>query len=305
MTTLAEVGEARIIGLIREAFQPRQPLEYGIGDDAAVFQPRGRVVAAADAMVEGVHFDLGFCPPRAVGFKLVSVNVSDLAAMGADAERALLTISAPASLPWSALQELVGGVADASERYGLDVVGGDVTGSPGPLVLSLTMLGTPGARILTRDAAQPGDGLYVTGPLGLAAAGLERLQADPAATGPEVERFLRPEARTAAGRALATWKVRCAVMDLSDGLAVDAARMAAASGVDIVLQLDQLPTSHGERHALYGGEDYELLIATPEPPPFAAWRLGTVETGTGELHFERKNQRVAKPEGAGFGHFGE
>ena len=141
-------------------------LLVGIGDDAAVVEPeRNRVeVLSVDALVEGVHFDRAFVPPDAIGHRALAVNLSDLAAMGAAPRLALLSIALPAALPLADFDGIVAGFAALAARHRLHLVGGNLTRSPGPLMIDVTVVGTVKRRqALTRGGARPGDELYVTG----------------------------------------------------------------------------------------------------------------------------------------------
>ena len=315
MQTLGEAGEEALVQALQRLLAPERPFEVPNGDDAAVWSlPSPRAVATADAMVEHVHFERAWAPPEALGHKLVAVNVSDLAAMGARPSAALLTLCLPADTPWDWALGLAEGLARAARRWGLDIAGGDVTGSPGPAVLNLAAIGTPWAdAVLRRDGAEPGDGIYVTGPLGGADLGLRLLQGRATGDAPgAVRRFLWPEPRLDAGRRLAEWGRCHAAMDLSDGLARDAARMARASGVRLVLDLDALPLHPDLRSrpraealagACHGGEDYELLLAAPCPPPVPCTCIGRVESGPAGLAWTASGQPATPPPGGSFDHF--
>ena len=214
--TVADLGERAVIARIAAAL-PAAPatVTVGIGDDAAVVEPeRGALTAVTtDTVVDGVHFDLRFTPPGAVGHRALAASLSDLAAMGAVPRHALLSLGLPGAFPAAALDELVRGVAALAERHATAVVGGNVTRSNGPLFVEVTALGSVRRRrVLRRSAARPGDGLYLSGAIGGAAAGLEMLQGAAGAAGPDAagdealaacrERYLRPEPRVRLGRLL-------------------------------------------------------------------------------------------------------
>lgn len=298
--TLREAGESALIALVREMLTPNASVVLGIGDDGAVIRPGASlglrspdVIAVADAMIEGVHFERRWAPARAVGEKLVNVNVSDVAAMGGRPEWALLTCSFPGELPLDWARGFLEGAAEACRVHGLSIVGGDMTGSRGPIALSLTVCGSAAGRVLTRSGARSGDDVYVTGPLGGAGLGLRALMSgapDPATVPDSVRRQLTPEARVGLGQLLAGSPQVGACMDLSDGLAMDAVRLAAASGLAIEVELDTLPLSDelralapeaALRLALHGGEDYELLFTCAGEPPIPAQRIGRALPGAG------------------------
>ena len=154
-------------------------LLVGIGDDAAVVEPeRNRVeVLTVDALVEGIHFDRAFVPPDAIGHRALAVNLSDLAAMGAAPRLALLSLALPPHLPLDDFDGLIAGLTRLAARHRLHVVGGNLTKSPGPLMIDVTVAGTVKRRqAMTRAGARPGDDIYVSGTLGAAAAGLRMLK---------------------------------------------------------------------------------------------------------------------------------
>lgn len=255
----------------------------GLLDDAALLTPPpGReLVLAADAMVAGVHF-LPDDPPETIGRKLLRVNLSDLAAMGADPLGYLLTIALPHGTPDSWLAAFTQGLALDQAEYGLSVLGGDTVSTPGPLCLSLTILGTvPPGQALRRAGARPGDELWVTGTigdghLGLAAARGTRPDPDGYLAG----RYRLPQPRLAIGRALRGVATAC--MDVSDGLVQDLGHLCRASGCGAVIQSGLVPRSAAAQGAdiaalITGGDDYELLFATAPgtlPQGMAATRIG-------------------------------
>lgn len=253
----------------------RGDVPLGIGDDAALLSmPPGRqLVAAIDTLVEGRHFPPGV-PPASIGHRALAVNLSDLAAMGAVPAWYLLALTLPEA-DEAFLEGFARGLLELGDRHGMALVGGDTT--RGPLVVSVQALGTvAGGTALTRSGGRPGDLLYVSGTPGDAAAGLALLL-DPA-TGPALdeaqrarllERFLYPEPRAALGEALVGLATAC--IDVSDGLAADAARLARASGCGMRIDAERLPLSEellafagqarARQFALTGGEDCELCFA--------------------------------------------
>jgi thiamine-monophosphate kinase len=252
------------------------PGALDLSDDAAVFDPPpGRqLVAAADAMVAGVHF-LPDDPPETIGAKLLRVNLSDLAAMGATPLGYLLTVALPRGTPEEWLAAFVDGLAADGQTFGIHALGGDTVSTPGPAALSLTILGTvaPGAA-LRRAGARPGDRVWVSGSLGDGALGLRVLRGELAADADAhlARRYRLPEPRLALGAALSG--VARAAMDVSDGLVQDLGHLCRASGCGAVVEAGSLPLSPPARAAiasdpallrlaLAGGDDYELLFAAP------------------------------------------
>ena len=281
--TIASLSERALIARIRARATARAPhVIIGIGDDAAVVEPeRGAIdVITTDALVEDVHFRRGWTPADAIGYKALAVNLSDLAAMGATPRACLLSLALPGDYPIDDFDALVDGVAELARQSGAILIGGNITRSPGPVVVDVTALGhARRRRLLRRDAARAGDELYVTGGPGQAAAGLALLEAgvtrrtlDEALVAC-VARYERPGARWRAASIAARSGATAAAMDLSDGLADAARQMADASHVGVVIDAALVPIFPGvERSAsrtgrsalgfaLSGGEDYELAFA--------------------------------------------
>jgi thiamine-monophosphate kinase len=241
----------------------------GLADDAALLTPpAGRdLVLAADAMVAGVHF-LPEDPPATIGRKLLRVNLSDLAAMGADPLGYLMTVALPRGTPDAWLEGFAAGLAEDQARFGLAVLGGDTVSTPGPLALSLTILGTvaPGAA-LRRAGARPGDEIWVSGRIGDGWLGLRAARGEiPDPGGALAARYRLPEPRLALGRALRG--IARAAMDVSDGLLQDLSHLCRAGGVGAVVEGPLVPVSDPAAPLVAplaalvtGGDDYELLFA--------------------------------------------
>ena len=244
------------------------PAARGLADDAAVLDG---LVITHDTIAEGVHF-LPTDPPASVGWKLVAVNLSDLAAKGAAPRAALLSLCI-GDEDWD--EAFLGGIEAACESYGLNLIGGDTIALPegAPRVLGLTAIGKAGERVPSRSGGRAGDILWIVGTLGDGAAGLDLLRQDPDSTGALVDQYRRPVPLLAAGQVLA--REANATMDVSDGLLIDLQRLAEASGCAAEVDLDALPLSRAfiaERgqdrrarlFAATGGDDYALLAALPE-----------------------------------------
>ncbi len=282
--TVGDIGERQVIARVR-ARVPAAPsfVVIGIGDDAAVLEPpRNRLdIVTTDAAVEGVHFDRRFMDAAAIGHRVLAANLSDLAAMGAEPRTALLSLMLPDALPVADLDALLDGFLALAARTGTHLVGGNVTRSPGPLIVDVTVSGTAKRRkVLTRSGGRPGDELFVSGTVGGAAAGLAWLRAGAATPGEPaiadaVARFLRPEPRLRLGLLAGRTGAASAAMDLSDGLADAVRQLAEASNTGARLDADALPLHPGLplvltdpeaalATALSGGEDYELLLAVPK-----------------------------------------
>lgn len=285
-------------------------------DDVAVLDG---LVLTHDTIAEGVHF-LPRDPPASVGWKLVAVNLSDLAAKGATPAGALLSLTIAGPGEWE--KAFLSGVEAACESYGLPLLGGDTIALPAgsPRVLGLTAIGRGGNRVPDRAGAKKGDALWLVGTLGDAAAGLALLTLDRNADGPLVDIYRRPIPQLGAGQALAPHAH--AMMDVSDGLLIDAKRMAEASRCSIAIELDALPLSSAfvaERgqdrsarlFAAIGGDDYALLAALPAeldpetlslPSGTKISRIGSLAAGGASLSLTYAGEPVALPERLGFEH---
>jgi thiamine-monophosphate kinase len=253
----------------------RADVRLGVGDDGAVLEcpPDRQLVAATDSLVENVHFPAG-SPPASIGHRALAVNLSDLAAMGAEPAWALLALTLPrADEQW--LREFSGGLCALAREHGVALVGGDTTS--GPLSVTVQALGfIERSTALARSGGKAGDALFVSGTPGDAAAGLalqqRRLNVGDASIAAELERrFLYPTPRVALGRQLRAYASAC--IDVSDGLLGDAGKLAAASGCGAALAFGELPLSpalieavgaeRARMLALTGGDDYELLFSVP------------------------------------------
>jgi thiamine-monophosphate kinase len=255
----------------------------GLRDDAAVVDVPGGgpLVVSVDSVVEGVHVDLELCSAVDVGWKALMGALSDLAAMGARPVGALVALCVPESTEDGAVTlGVMEGVAEASRESACPVVGGDVSGGA-VLMVAVTVLGTvEGGTAVARHGARAGDVIFVTGPCGASAAGLRVLRArsgDATVDGSLAAAYRRPWARLAEGEA-ARLAGAHAMIDVSDGLALDLHRLADASGVGFVL--DVVPVAEGAtlEEALGGGEDYELVVVI-DPSDVEGYRELCAEVG--------------------------
>jgi thiamine-monophosphate kinase len=294
------------------------PEARGLLDDAALIDG---LVVTHDTIAEGVHF-FPFDPPASVGWKLVAVNLSDLAAKGATPAGALLSMSISGDPEWEDL--FLHGVEAACESYALPLIGGDTIAlaEGSPRVFGMTALGRAGERTPARAGGEPGDELWVAGPVGDSAAGLALLVADPKAAGVLVDIYRRPVPQLAAGRVLAP--LAKAMMDISDGLLLDASRLAKASGCRAAIELDEVPlskafaTARGQDlkarlFAAAGGDDYALLAALPGgidpatlslPSGTTMHRIGQLEAGPPGIRLTSEGRPVDAPETLGYEHRG-
>ncbi|MDX2155285.1 MAG: thiamine-phosphate kinase [Hyphomicrobiaceae bacterium] len=311
----------------------------GLKDDCAILSPTPGhdVVLKTDPVAGGIHF-LPDDDPANIGWKALAVNVSDLAAKGATPRAYLMALSFPEAPTRAWMARFASGLAEAQTAFGIQLAGGDTDRRPGPVTISITVLGeVPTGRMVRRATAKPGDILYVTGWLGDAALGL-RLIKDPGlasrwgistrAADAAVARFLRPQPRLAIREPLLAHAR--AAMDLSDGLVKDLGRMAAASGCGALVSLGGVPLSDvgaaavAADDALWSaiaasGDDYEVLIAVPPEgtaafessattacaaarPSFGITRIGEM-TAAGGVALFKPDGRPYLPPRAGWDHF--
>ena len=297
-THISTVGEFGLVDRLREIVEspaaeaaPPSDLLIGIGDDAALFRPRaGRgLLLTADAFVEGIHFDLAYTSFLQLGWKTIAANLSDIAAMGGEPGYAIVTLALPSKISVEMMEDLYRGARHACTDYGCRIVGGDTSASLGNMMISIAMTGDVEiGKELRRDAARPGELLCVSGTCGGAHAGLRILAREKrrflesgARDGFQpnlepykevIERHLVPRPRFDVARALVDAGVRAAI-DVSDGIASDARRIAEASHVGLEVVGSSLPLLASTRaaaaefaenpaeYALFGGEDYEILFA--------------------------------------------
>ncbi len=297
METVSTIGEHALIERIRARIGSAPPWAVvGPGDDAAVVEPvRNRLeVLTTDAFVEGVHFDRLFCAPGDIGHKALAINLSDLAAMGAEPRAALLSLMLPAGMPVAEFDELVDAMCALAARSRIAIVGGNITRSPGPLIVDVTATGSVHRRgILTRGGARAGDDLYVSGSVGGGAAGLAELRRDPHSSSPAARKYRRPEPRLRLGMLLGRMRAARACIDLSDGLADGVRQIGDASGLGAAIEAAALPLAPPGRdlhEALAGGDDYELLFAVS---PKLTRRLGGVRRLEKDLPITRIGRLTA------------
>ncbi len=281
-------AESRFLTLLR--LLAHDPAAQGLSDDVAIL-PVGdtRLILTSDTMVEGVHY-LPTDPAADIGWKLAAVNLSDLAAKGARPISCLLNYALSGDDAWDAA--FLEGLGEALDRHGMPLLGGDTVKMPqgSARSYSLTAIGEATGPVPTRSGARAGDRLYLTGPVGDAGVGLDLARTDPAASGPLVEAYRRPRPRLAEGALIAPHAT--AMMDISDGLLIDASRLGEAS--NLAVTIDHIPLSRALEQvrgastavqiaAAQAGDDYELLFALPasERPPVHAIPVGHLSEGSG------------------------
>jgi thiamine-monophosphate kinase len=312
-------------GLIARYFRPLATDEgaLSLGDDAAMLAQRSGydTVVTADALTAGVHF-LPDDPPDLIAAKALRVNLSDLAAKGAEPVGYLLALALPQSTTDAWLAAFARGLGADQKAFGVSLLGGDTTATPGPLTIAITALGrVPSGTMIRRSNAKPGDHVFVSGTIGDAGAGLAALQGKlptiPSGCRTDlVGRYRAPTPRLALGRALRG--IASAALDVSDGLLADLGHIAEMSGVRIVVQADAIPLSgalravwpgqNGVVRAVTAGDDYEIAftsgvqnpLESAAPVPVA--RIGQVEAGNGVVLVDGAGRPI--PVGkAGFTHF--
>ncbi len=300
------------------------PGALGLRDDAAVIAPPpGQdLVTTVDTIVAGRHF-LDQDPPDLIARKLMRVNLSDLAAMGAHPAHGFLSTAWPKDITEDWIAGFAQGLAADQGTFGLMITGGDTVATDGPLTLTLTALGwVPTGTALRRSGAQAGEGLYVSGTIGDSGLGLGVLTGriapcDTAHVPYLTERYRVPEPRVSLGAALRG--LAGAAMDISDGLVQDAGHLARASGVDLVIEADAVPfspaawalldTGQADLAALItAGDDYELLFTLPDghnpiPDPTPVTRIGRVVPGRGQVHVIGSDGAPMSLPSGGYRHF--
>lgn len=298
--------EQEVIDLLLRAAPLRRVHPVGPGDDAAVLADGTAVTV--DALVEGVHWDDRLAPAD-VGYKAVAVSASDLAAMAARPAWMVLALALPSPPDLGWVRGFASGLASGADRFGVDLVGGDLTRAP-VRVASLTMSGVVVAPPVQRAHARPGDDLWVTGTPGLAGAGY--LLDDPPAAA--LGALRRPTPRVDLALAVATARLAHAMMDLSDGLASDLPRLCAASGVGARLKPARLPLHPALTHLddplpiqVSGGDDYELLMTAPPEHRDALTALaaghGVRLTRVGQVTRGPRVELVGRSWPGGYAHF--
>lgn len=310
MPNTVSLGPGHEFDLVRTLLARWGDLARDVGDDAALLRvPAGHeLVASTDCAVDGVHFRRDWLTPREIGWRAAAAALSDLAAMAAHPIAMLVSLAIPET--WLRdVPALADGLGDAARAAGARIAGGDLTSSS-ELSLAITVLGSTDAP-LRRSGARPGDRLYVTGRLGGPRAALASWQQGNSPLADARERFAHPVPRIGEARWLAEHGAHAAI-DVSDGLLSDAAHIAAASRARLVVTLDALPTIAGAspEEAAKSGEEYELLVASPDALDVAAFArqfdipltdIGRVEHGDARVLATLGGERVAP--GGGFDHF--
>lgn len=326
-TEIAELGEFGLIDHLTKDFTPANKSTLrGVGDDAAVVAA-GRddgLVISTDSLLEGVDFDLTYFPLKHLGYKAVTVGVSDILAMNAKPEQIIISLGVSSKIPVEALEDLYEGIDFACKELGVDLVGGDTSASMTGLVINITAIGRAKRKAISyRSGAQFNDLICITGNLGAAYMGLQLLEREkrvlanvenpePQFKGYEylLQRYLKPRARKDIIDLLAEEKiVPTSMIDLSDGLASEVLQICKASKCGARIYLDRIPIAKQttqlaeEMHldpvvaALNGGEDYELMFTVPLAMQEQVMRLGVVDV-VGHITRESTGAYLVTPDGS-------
>ena len=326
-TEIAELGEFGLIDHLTKDFSPANKTTLrGVGDDAAVVAA-GRddgIVISTDSLLEGIDFDLTYFPLKHLGYKAVTVGVSDILAMNARPEQLIISLGVSSKIPVEALEDLYEGMAFACKELGVDLVGGDTSASMTGLVINITAIGRAKRKQISyRSGAQFNDLICITGNLGAAYMGLQLLEREkrvlsnvenpePQFKGYEylLQSYLKPRARKDIIDLLAEEKiVPTSMIDLSDGLASEVLQICKASKCGARIYLDRIPIAKQttqlaeEMHidpvvaALNGGEDYELMFTVPLAMQEQVMRLGVVDV-VGHITRESTGAYLVTPDGS-------
>ena len=326
-TEIAELGEFGLIDHLTKDFTPSNKTTLrGVGDDAAVVAA-GRddgLVISTDSLLEGIDFDLTYFPLKHLGYKAVTVGVSDILAMNAKPEQIIISLGVSSKIPVEALEDLYEGMAFACKELGVDLVGGDTSASMTGLVINITAIGRAKRKAIAyRNGAQFNDLICITGNLGAAYMGLQLLEREkrvlanvenpePQFKGYEylLQRYLKPRARKDIIDLLAEEKiVPTSMIDLSDGLASEVLQICKASKCGARIYLDRIPIAKQttqlaeEMHAdpvvaaLNGGDDYELMFTVPLAMQEQVMRLGVVDV-VGHITRESTGAYLVTPDGS-------
>lgn len=318
-------AEFELIEKIRALFDTPEGLTLGIGDDCAILDPGRFDLVTTDTLVEGVHFTRTFSSASDIGYKSIAVSMSDIAAMGGGPGAFFMNLTLGPDVDENFVDGLLAGMKEACdvlvpEGFEVAAGGGDITQSPGPTVITITMLGEASpAGPVTRSGALPGDRIALLGPVGLAAAGLAilegKLEVD--AEDPHYESLInahrRPAPRVVAGALLGLYGIPSALIDISDGLAQDLSHILSRSGVGATVEIHNLPrhaalTRLQSEHGfdvldamLRGGDDYELLIVVPPARMTKLWDLARRNEwdvhDIGEIRANNEGLRLVAPDG--------
>ena len=321
--------ENRLIERIARASESARPAQrraasarvlQSIGDDCAVLStlPGTETLVTTDFSLEGVHFRREWHPADSVGHRCLTRGLSDIAAMGGEPFAAFLSLAMPIDLPQRWADQFFDGLLNTAREAGVTLAGGDIAQSPNAILADITVIGTvPEGRAIRRNTAQPGDRIFVSGELGAPYALLEQMYAAP-------ERRFRassfpahfyPQAQLALARFLREKQIPSSMIDISDGLSTDLTRLCQASRTGALLQENAIPIASLNRHevelrhALHGGDEYQLLFTVPPgrrlPAEFKGISLSLIGyiTEGNEISIEHENGYTTELEPRGWQHF--
>lgn len=300
--------EKALIAEIRRAAKGRNAsVVAGIGDDCAVLRiPAGHeMLVTTDFSLEGIHFRREWHPPEVVGWRCLTRGLSDIAAMGGEPLAVFLSLALPKKLPQRWVDRFMAGLLSLAARFKLSLAGGDTAESPAGILADILVVGSvPRGRAIMRSGSRPGDGIYVTGKLGGASAALDKLYAGRKAKPRDFPQHFHPLPRIAIGRFLQAKRLASAMIDLSDGLSTDLAHICEESGVGAEILAEAIPLATigkrgtKPRHALHGGDDYELLFTVPRGRHVPSRIAGVPVTLIGQIQ-RRKGMVLMDGNGAG------
>ncbi len=323
------IAENRLIERIAHASAAARPAQrrtaaarvlQSIGDDCAILStlPGSQTLVTTDFSLEGVHFRRQWHPADSVGHRCLTHGLSDNAAMGGEPFAAFLSLAMPAELPQRWVDQFFDGLLNTAKQAGVTLAGGDVAQSPSGVLADITVIGSvPEGRAILRSTAKPGDRIFVSGELGAPYALLEQMYAAPerrfrAASCPA---HFYPQAQLALARFLREKQIPSAMIDISDGLSIDLARLCRASGTGAILQENAIPVASLNRHevelrhALHGGDEYQLLFTVPpghrlptEYKEIPLSLIGYIVEGD-EISIEHENGYTTELEPLGWQHF--
>jgi thiamine-monophosphate kinase len=307
--------ERKLIEHIRRMAGRPSVLGRGIGDDCAVIGlPKGHeMLVTTDFSLENVHFRREWHPADSVGWRCLARGLSDIAAMGGEAQAAFLSLALPPELPQPWIDQFLAGFLKLAKRYSVQLAGGDIAESPAGMLADIAVLGSvPKGKAVLRSGARVGDFVYVTGVLGASVATLQLLREGKRPRTKSHLRHFYPEPQIEVGRYLREKKLASAMIDTSDALSVDLLHICEESAVGAVIfaeSLPRLPGPRGLEFALHGGEDYELLFAAAPQSKVprhingvAVTRIGEIVSG-GSIRVADAQGRTKPLKSAGWEHF--
>jgi len=319
---LSELGEFALIDRIAKGIKVQESrVKVGIGDDAAVIKTSksALTVLTSDTLIQGIHFDFKYYTFFELGWKALAVNISDVIAMGAKATEALITLGLPKDIRVEAVDELYTGIKRLAGRYRISIVGGDMVSSPKEVVISITLVGEVKKKnLLLRRGAKVGDSILVTGDLGTSCLGLHVLKKKGRAKSKKlkyaINKHLLPEPRVSEANVIAASGLATSMIDISDGLTMSLSEIGKLSKIGSLIWIDALPIKKRVRDAakklgksaldfaLYGGEDYELLVTCKKGDALRLASLVEKKTGTpltiiGEIVSKKKGIKLITRKG--------